>query len=138
MTLLDGVLLVAYVLATALACGASTMSMLAFATRSLGPWQPARFHHLAQALIPLAGAGVFLGLSALTVTQLRSDGIELPFIGLLRATMLLLATIWSGMRCWQVTGLYNREPGRRVLAVFFVGPAMIVTDAGWLLLFWLW
>ncbi|TPJ54832.1 4Fe-4S binding protein [Mesorhizobium sp. B2-6-4] len=138
MTLLDGALLVGYVLATAIACGTLTASMLAFATRSLGPWQPARFHHLAQALIPLAGAGVFLGLSALTVSQLRSDGIGLSFVGPLRATMLALATIWSGVLCWQVTGLYNREPGRRVLAIFFIGLTMIVTDVGWLLLFWVW
>ncbi|MGX8012400.1 hypothetical protein ACVDG8_027260 [Mesorhizobium sp. ORM8.1] len=60
MTLLDGALLVAYVLAAALACGTLTVSMLTLATRSLGSWQAARFHHLAQSLIPLAGASVSL------------------------------------------------------------------------------
>ncbi|MER8461826.1 4Fe-4S binding protein [Mesorhizobium sp. M1396] len=138
MTLLDGTLLIAYVLATAVACGMLTISMLALATRSLGSWQMARFHHLAQALIPLAGAGVLLGLSTLTVRQLRSDGIELPWVSLPRATMLGLATFWSGILCWQITGLYNREIGRRALVVFLVGLAMLVADAGWFLLFWVW
>ena len=68
LTLLDGAVLVAYILATALACGAAVTIMLALAARSLGPWTTARFHHLAQTLIPLAGAGVFLGLSGLTVS----------------------------------------------------------------------
>ena len=33
-----------------------------------------RFHHFAQALIPVAGCGVFLGLSSLTVTMLKAEG----------------------------------------------------------------
>jgi polyferredoxin len=138
LTLLDGALLVAYILATALASGALTTAALALGTRSLGVWQAARFHHLAQALIPLAGAGVFLGLSALSVSQLRSDGIELPFVDALRAAILALATLWSGVLCWQVTALYSAAAGRRLLALLFVGIAIAVVDAGWLSFFRIW
>ena len=138
MTSLDGVLLIAYMLAVAVAYGASTLLLLALATRSLGPWQTRRLHHLAQSLIPLAGAGVFLGLSGLTVSQLRSDGIVLPFIGMLRALILTMATFWSGTLCWQVTGIYNQEPVRRMLALSLIGLAMMLGVAGWILLFWIW
>jgi polyferredoxin len=138
MTLLDGALLIAYVLAATLACGTSTLCLLALAARCLGPWRTQRLHHLAQSLIPLAGAGVFLGLSSLTVSQLRSDGIALPFMDLLRAAMLTMATCWSGILCWQVTGIYSREPGRRALALSLVGLAMAPALAGWVLLFWIW
>ncbi|RWG10841.1 MAG: hypothetical protein EOQ55_29365 [Mesorhizobium sp.] len=138
MTLLDGALLIAYVLAAALASSASTFSLLALAARSLGPWRMQRFHHLAQSLIPLADAGVFLGLSSLTVSQLRSDGIVLPFVDPLRAAALTMATFWSGILCWQVTGIYSQQPVRRALALFLVGLAMMPAVAGWVLLFWIW
>ncbi|RWM39469.1 4Fe-4S binding protein [Mesorhizobium sp.] len=138
MTLLDGALLVAYLLAAALACGATTLSLLALAARSLGPWRTQRFHHLAQSLIPLAGAGVFLGLSGLTVSQLRSDGIVLPFVDLLRLATLAMATFWSGVLCWQMTGTYSQQPARRVLALSLVGLAMTPAVAEWVLLFWIW
>lgn len=138
LTLLDGGLLVAYILATALVCGASITLMLALATRSLGGWSTAWFHHLAQALTPLAGVGVFLGLSALTVSQLRADGFALPFVGETRAAMLVLATLWSATLCWKITTLYTRTTARRVLSVMAFCAAMIPANAGWLLLFWLW
>lgn len=138
LTLLDGTVLVAYVLATALACGSAVTMMLATAARSLGPWAAARFHHLAQTLIPLAGAGVFLGLSALTVSQLRSDGFDLPLVDGLRASVLALASIWSGILCWRVSGIYTRATVRRVMAVLAVSAGMSVVGSGWFLLFWIW
>ena len=138
LTLLDGALLVAYVLAASLACGATIALMLAVATRSLGTWYPPRFHHMAQALIPLAGAGVFLGLSALTVTQLRADGIMLPYVGEARATILVLATLWAATLCWKITGLYTDATVRRLLALTAFCAAMLPANAGWFLLFWIW
>jgi hypothetical protein len=138
LTLLDGAILVGYVLATAVVCGSAVTVPLALAARSLGSWQSARFHHLAQTLIPLAGAGVFLGLSALTVSQLHSDGIDLPFEDALRAVMLASATLWSGVLFWKVTGLYTEKTRRRMQAVLFASLAMAVVDYGWLLLFWGW
>ena len=138
LTLLDGTVLVAYVLTTALAFGSLVTILLAIATRSLGRWDAARCHHLAQTLIPLAGAGVFLGLTALTIGQLRSDGFDLPFVDALRAFVLALASVWSGVLCWQVSGTYARATGRRALAVFAMSLGMGVVDSGWLLLFWIW
>ncbi len=58
LTLLDGGLLVAYVVATACALAAAISFCLALATVSFGGWHSARFHHLAQTLIPVAAAGV--------------------------------------------------------------------------------
>lgn len=84
------------------------------------------------------GAGVFLGLSALTVSQLRSDGVDLLFVDGLRASVLALASIWSGILCWQVSGIYTRATGRRAMAVLAVSVGMSVVGSGWLLLFWIW
>jgi 4Fe-4S binding domain len=63
MTLLDGGVLLAYIGATALVIGAAVSLCVWLAAGGLGPSPAARFHHLAQALIPVAGCGVFLGLS---------------------------------------------------------------------------
>jgi len=138
LTLLDGVLLVSYILAAAVVCGAVVTLVLGLAARCLGCWSAARFHHMAQALIPLAGAGVFLGLSALTVTQLRSDGIVLPFVGEARAAILALATLWASVLCWKITSLYTKTTVRRVLSLATFCAAMIPANAGWFLLFWIW
>lgn len=75
--------------------GPGVTSMLTLAARCLGRRRAARFHHLAQALIPLAGAGVFLGLPSITVTQLRSDGIQPPFVG--EAPLHVPASLWSAV-----------------------------------------
>jgi hypothetical protein len=73
MSLLDGAVLILYIAATAGVIGGFVSLCLAAATLCLGRWSWARFHHLAQSLVPIAGCGVFLGLSALTVTMLRVD-----------------------------------------------------------------
>ncbi len=75
------------------------------AARSLGPSPGARFHHFAQSLIPIAACGVFLGLSAITVTMLRAEGFELGFVGPLRALLLGGAAIWSIVLAWKIAGL---------------------------------
>ncbi len=142
MNLLDGALLLAYIAGTALIMGLALSGLLAMATRLLGSWSWPRFHHLAQALIPQAGVGVFLGLSALTVTMLKGEGIALPWIGLLRGAMLAGATLWSAWLGWRVAGLY--APGLRApklargVAAGCVLAAACLSDLAWALLFWVW
>jgi polyferredoxin len=138
LTLLDGMLLVVYVAATALVFGMTTMLMIGLSTRFLGGWSMKRFHHLVQALIPLAGSGVFLGLSALTVSQLRSDGIILPFVGEMRTAMLALATIWSATLCWKIAALYTNATSCRIASLVAFCMAMAPANIGWLLLFRFW
>jgi hypothetical protein len=126
------------ILATAAAAGPAVTICLAAATRCLGVWQAGRFHHLAQALIPLTAAGIFLGLSTLTVSQLHVDGIDVPYIGVLRAVILALATLWTIFLAWQVAGLYAPRMLWRALAVASLMPALAIADAGWFLLLWGW
>jgi polyferredoxin len=117
MTFLDGCVLLAYILGTAITTGAAVSICLWLAARSLGPSPSARFHHLAQSLIPIAGCGVFLGLSGITVSMLRAEGLELEFVGLLRAALLSAAALWSVVLGWKIAGLYTGpavKPGPRV------------------------
>ena len=138
LTLLDGALLVAYVAAVALAHGAVLGALLLAAAWVATPDADVRrrFHHLVQALIPIAGCGVFLGLSAVTVSMLRSEGVTTPFVGLLRASLLAGAVLWSGWLAWQVAGL-TAGGLRRAAATGLVSAACLFAAAGWAALFWL-
>ena len=135
MTPLDGVVLVGYIVATAWLLGTAVSLCLAAAARIAGPWNMRRFHHLAQGLIPLAGCGVFLGLSAITVTMLRGEGLSLPFVGPLRATLLGGSSIWAAAFGWRILGL-TAQGTRRVAAFAPYLGAIAVGATSWALLFW--
>jgi polyferredoxin len=137
MTLLDGAVLIGYILATGLIVGGAVMLLLAGATRALGAWSRRRFHHLAQTLVPLAACGVFLGLSALSVTLLRAEGMTLAWVGAARGLFLAGAALWSIWLAWRVAGL-TAHGLPRGLATGCVALATVVSLSGWGLLFWVW
>ncbi|MGD9538846.1 MAG: 4Fe-4S binding protein [Gammaproteobacteria bacterium] len=136
LNLLDGALVLGYIVAVAALMGTALSVLIALAARSIGPWSWPRFHHLAQALVPLAGCGVFLGLSTLTVSMLRAEGVSLSWVDDARAALLLGAWGWS---LYLARGILRRESAsRRRLAVALVSMAVAGTlaAAGWALLFW--
>jgi hypothetical protein len=138
LTMLDGAILLAYIGLTAFVIGALTCGFLALATRALGRWSWVRFHHLAQSLIPVAGCGVFLGLSALTVTLLRGEGLHLEWVGFARAVLLMAASLWSMRLAVAIAGRYVRSPVRRTLSAVSVAGSVAVGCMGPVLLFWVW
>jgi len=120
MTILDGATFLAYTMATAIAIGASVSLFLWLAARSLGSSPGAKFHHFAQSLISVASCGVFLGLSAITVTMLRAEGLARGFVGPLRAALLGGAAVWSIVLAWKIAGLSGARILRRCTATFCV------------------
>jgi polyferredoxin len=136
LTLLDGVVLVGFILGAAVAAAGTTFAFLAAAVRIAGPWSSRRLHHLAQALIPVAGCGVFLGLSALTVTMLHADGFELAFVPALRALLIGGAAAWSLLLGWRILGLARPGVLRQGLAVATFAGAAAVGAIGQGSLFW--
>jgi polyferredoxin len=138
MTPLDGALMICYVLAVACLTTIPVGAGLALATRALGPFQIARFHHLAQCLIPMAGCGVFLGLSMTTVTLLRSEGLLIGFASALRMSLLGGATLWCLWLAWQVSARYSASYARRLASSAGIGAAVLSGAFNWWLLFWAW
>ncbi|MGA2636327.1 MAG: 4Fe-4S binding protein [Methylocella sp.] len=138
LTLLDGAVMLFYIAATALVIGALVSACLYAATRSLGVWSRARFHHLAQSLIPIAACGVFLGLSATTVSLLRAEGVPFGFLSLLRAGLLVGAALWSISLAWRIAGGSTGDRLRRAAATLSVALAASVGVLSWALLFWIW
>ena len=136
MTLLDGAVMIGYILALALGIGFFTGACVALATRLLGPWSWARFHHIVQSFIPLAGCGVFLGLSMTTVTLLRQEGFDLGLVGPLRAMMLAGASAWSLWLAYRIASLQAAGVPRRILAMIPIALAVAASAAVWAALFW--
>jgi polyferredoxin len=138
MTLLDGGMLIGYILSTAIVMGGLLCLALAAAVGALGAWSWARFHHFAQALIPMAGCGVILGLSALTVSLLHSEGFNLGFVPVLRLALLAGAAAWSLTLAWKIAGSYARSRLRQGAATILFGSAVGLGVMSWILLFFIW
>jgi polyferredoxin len=84
---LDGAGIVAWLVASALLVGGCAHLATVLAARlARADWKV-----LALGLVPMAAANLFLGLSMLTLTQLRSEGIEFGWLPQARAALLLLA-----------------------------------------------
>ncbi|WP_091910921.1 4Fe-4S binding protein [Chitinasiproducens palmae] len=136
-TWLDGGLVISYMLATAAVYGTALLLALSAGTRVLGQWRTVRLHHLAQTLIPTAGCGVFLGLSATTLSILRPEGLWLGWAPVLRLGLLTVANLWSLWLAWQASGRY--APGtRRLGGTLAVALALAIADSAWWLMFWHW
>ncbi len=93
-TWLDGTLIAGYLGASAIAVGGIAWCGLAAAARLVRDpridWRV-----LALCLVPLAGASVFIGLSMLTLAQLRAEGVIFVWVPAVRAVLLAGATAWT-------------------------------------------
>ena len=138
MTPLDGGVMVLYILATMVLSGTAVLLFVGLAVRALGGFTLARLHHMAQALIPIAGCGVFLGLSGITVTLLKGEGVDMGFIDNLRAVLLAGASVWCLWLTWKITRTAGAALPRRLAATLAMVGALMVANANWVLLFWIW
>jgi polyferredoxin len=143
---LDGSLIVVFALGAAAVVGGSLYLALWLANL-LAPMRPAGeagkagfegLHKLAQALIPSAGIGVFLGLSATTVTLLQHEGMSTGWVRPVRFTLLALAIAWSLRLAWRLLGQRGASLLSRGSAwlVFAAGLAPFVS--AWVLFFAVW
>jgi hypothetical protein len=129
---------VAYILGNGLLLGLAFTVIFALANRAMGKWETSRFNHLVQALIPIAGAGVFLGLSATTISLLRAEHLPVYWANDVRATILAATTLWSLWLGWRVTGRHAATLGRRLAGMAGIVAALALVNWLWLLMFWIW
>ncbi|WP_459617909.1 4Fe-4S binding protein [Bordetella sp. 2513F-2] len=138
---LDGAAILAFILAaTACLGGAIYASLwLAEAAAPSGSRPHAiGVHKLAQALIPAAGTGVFLGLSATTVTLLQHEGLGTGWAGPVRFTLLALGVLWTLRLAWRMLGRRSAGAGRRALACVLLAAGLAPFCAAWVLFFAVW
>lgn len=136
-TWLDGFTILLYLGGTALAVGGGMLLLLRLAGWMLGqkeiPWR------LAYGMTPLAGISVFIGLSALTVSMLRAERIDLSWVSYVRITLLTVAILWSGQLTWRILGTFHRVSLLRRLTAWH----LMMTSTGfivalWVLMFYVW
>lgn len=111
-TWLDGLLVLFYIGASAVLVGSWMLAWLRTAAAILRSAQT--LWRLAYALIPLAGVSVFLGLSVLTTTILRAEGLTSTWITPARVTFLALGFVWSAVLAWRVIHVSERLSWRSV------------------------
>lgn len=138
LTVLDGTVLLVYLALAALVLSIATAVPLALATRALGRWNWQRFHHLAQALIPVAGFGVILGLSGLTVTLLHNEGVALAAVDGLRRAAAAAAVLWSVILFWRIARRSSADAARRALATASGALACVPIALAWALQYAVW
>ena len=137
-TWLDGAMVVGYIMLTALVLGTGVTLLFALGNRVLGQWSWSRFNHLVQSLIPLAGCGVFVGLSATTISLLRAEHLPVYWANDVRAALLSVMTLWSAWLAWKVVGRHATSLPRRLLSFAFLLGGLALVNYAWLLMFWLW
>jgi hypothetical protein len=135
-TWLDGLMVLFYIGTVALVTGGWILASLWAAEKFLG--RTGERWRLAYALIPLAGTGAFLGLSMLTVTLLRAEGLTLAWVSGARATLLIVALIWSAWLVWRMLAKIGTAHRRRLLAFGTVLAGMALPAGMWFIQFFVW
>ena len=137
-TWLDGLGVVAYIGVMALLLGGWVTLWLRLAGALLPGDAKQNARWLGYALIPLGGLGVFLGLSSLTVTLLKAEGIVMPWLPEARGVLLAMAALWSMALALGMLRRTSSSLPRRLFAALGVAASVIGVIAPWLFLFYLW
>ncbi|MDU0809744.1 MAG: 4Fe-4S binding protein [Burkholderia sp.] len=134
---LDGILIISYILTTAFVYGTTLFILLYGAVRMLGRFDHMKkLHHFAQALIPIAGSGIFIGLFQKTLSLLRYEHIQLSWISEAGIIMLVSANIWSAWLAWNITSGYNTNLINKIASFLWFIAALVVVNSAWWLMFY--
>ncbi len=136
-TWLDGISILLYIGAMAFSIGGLILAGLWLAGRILKekealPWR------LGYALTPLAGLSIFLGLSSLTLSMIKAEHIELIGIAELRASLLILAYIWSASLLWRLLIKHKIARWRQLAAWTIIMSSASLVGLSWIMMFYVW
>jgi len=140
-TWLDGAAILAWICIYSIVLGGLAWLAVRAAARLAGiDWR-----RLALGLLPLAGIGLFLGLSMMSATHLRAEGIALDWLTPLRAALLAVALGWSAWLGWQLVkvpnGTHRAGAGAtaaRAIAMLLWLLPLAAVGASWWLTFFVW
>lgn len=133
---LDGFCVTSYILGSGVVFGVFLTAVLSIISRLLQ--RPGLFKHLAQAFLPLAAAGLFLGLTATTVKLLQYDGLVLWWLSDARAIVLGGTALWSLYLALRILINTPASTFRRVVSFLFFALGTFPIVYAWWLMFWGW
>jgi polyferredoxin len=133
-TWLDGAAILAWICIYSIVLGGLAWLAVRAAARLAGiDWR-----RLALGLLPLAGIGLFLGLSMMSATHLRAEGIALDWLTPLRAALLAVALGWSAWLGWQLVIVGAGATAARAIAMLLWLLPLAAVGASWWLTFFVW
>ncbi len=123
-TWLDGACIVAFIVGGAVALGSAVLAAVRAAVWLAGDaklsWQ-----RLSLALVPIAGIGIFLGLSMLTLSHLKGERMSLDWVAALRIGLLVFGTGFSAWLGWRLIVRDQRLRGLLAFALFLLPLGLI-------------
>lgn len=112
-TWLDGFCILLFILGGGVALGLAVLTTVWLAAR-MADHLALSWQRLALSLVPIAGVGIFLGLSMTSLSQLRAERISLEWVPVARAILLVTASGFSAYLGWKL--IVIRITARRLLA----------------------
>jgi cytochrome bd-type quinol oxidase subunit 2 len=109
--------------------GGSAWLALRAAARMLR--QTIEWPRLALTLAPLGAAVLFVGLSQMTLSQLRAEGLQPPGVQALRALLFIGASLWSLWLAHRVTAQSQQPLWRRALTCALIALPIVLVDLSW-------
>jgi len=134
---IDGFCIASYILGSGIIFG-SFLTVILWCVRFLSGKQPKIMQHLAQVYLPLAAAGLFLGLTSTTIKLLQYEFIFFSWLGTVRALILVGAFIWSMILSVGVLGRYEFRFNYKLLAFMLILASFIPIVTAWYLMYWGW
>lgn len=131
-TWLDGICILAFILGGGMALGAAVFVPVWLAARIAGRAGPG-WQRLALALVPLAGTGIFLGLSMLTLAYLKAERVSLEWVPAARIVLLAAGSAFSAWLGWRL--LHPALAARRLPAFAVYALPLALIDLVWSMAF---
>ena len=134
-TWLDGLCVLGYILGGGGLLGLFVLAALRLSARLAGSGGPG-WQRLALGLVPMAGIGVFLGLSMLTLGHLKAERLVLDWVPAVRVALLATGLLFSARLGWRL--LDGADLGRRILAWLAYALPLAAIGGAWTTVFFIW
>lgn len=135
-TWIDGLAILVYIALFTVIMSAWLVSWLWLSGRMMQGRVP--FWRLAYMLTPMAGISIFLGLSMLTIGQLRTMHIAWTWLPYARGVLLSIGLLWSLHLGWRLLASVPLSYARKSLALSCCTLALLGILTSWIWVFYIW
>jgi polyferredoxin len=128
-TWLDGICILIFILGGGFALGFAVLAAVWAAARLAADDTALSWQRLALSLVPIAGIGIFLGLSMLTLSDLKAEKMLLEWVPIIRIIFLLIGSGFSAYLGWKL--IVIRLSARQLFAFSVSLLPIVLINAIW-------